>query len=163
MYIYMPYKTYIYIYLYIYIFGTYTLEVRGRASRGPHFFWTILWAPILDSWMEPLLLLFKCLWCMARMRERCAIQLPMQPKHQRNHLIQQAETTLEKVTKRVHKEVPYIFVVLIKTQPTSLALWTLSALLLHPRQTCRKESVLWQLRMRCKSSKETSRFMALQI
>ena len=79
---------------------------------------------------------------MARMRERCAIQLPMQPKHQRNHLIQQAETTLEKVTKRVHKEVPYIFVVLIKTQPTSLALWALSALPLHPRQTCRKQSLL---------------------
>ena len=79
---------------------------------------------------------------MARMDGGYAIQLPVQPKLQRNHLIQQAETTLEKATKRVHKEVPYIFVVLIKTQPTSLALWTLSALLLHPRQTCRKESSL---------------------
>ena len=59
----------------------------------------------------------------------------MQPTHQRSHLIQQADTTLEKVTKRVHKEGPYIFVVLIKTQPTSLALWTLSALPLHPRHT----------------------------
>ena len=71
-----------------------------------------------------------------------AIQLPMQPKHLRSHQIKQAETTLEKVIKRVHKEGTYNFVVLIKTQPTSLALWALSALPSHPRQACRKQSLL---------------------
>ena len=52
----------------------------------------------------------------------------MQPKHLRSHQIKQAETTLEKITKRVCKEGPYIFVVLIQNQPTSLALWALGAL-----------------------------------
>ena len=40
-----------------------------------------------------------------------AIQLPMQPKHLRSHLVKQTETTLEKVTKRVHKECHSIFLV----------------------------------------------------
>ena len=56
---------------------------------------------------------------MEKMDGGYAIQLPMQPKHLRSHLIKQAETTLEKVTKRVHKEGPYIFAVLIQNQPNS--------------------------------------------